>query len=100
MVRGQADRWNRLVAGARIAGYGSAVASAVSADFLHAHRECGEDSALYSPAELPWRPGQRTLAQQVDMQMWHTFTRIGTAVNYDTIALGQLQLLCHIACDQ
>src|SRR6266705_3354191 len=48
-VRGQADRWNRLVADARI-------------------------------ASLPWRPSERTIAQQVDMQMWHTFARIGPAV--------------------
>jgi hypothetical protein len=51
-------------------------------------------------AVLPWRPGQRTLAQQVDMQMWDTFTRVGPAIDHDTVTLRQLQFLCHVARDQ
>ncbi len=50
-------------------------------------------------ALLPWRPGERTLAQQMDMQMWHTFTRIGPAIDHDAVTLRQLQFLCHVARD-
>ena len=35
---------------------------------------------------LSRRPGERTFAQQMNVQMRHTFTRIGSAINHHAVA--------------
>ena len=35
---------------------------------------------------LSWWPGERTFAQQMNVQMRHTFTRIGSAINHHAVA--------------